>query len=204
VASASSRSRRRLVLATLNPAKSRELATLLDSVPFVVEPLSAWPAATLPAEGERSYVENALAKARAAARLSGALALADDSGLEVDALGGAPGVLSARFGGSDLADRDRCVHLLDQLRGVPAERRTARFRCTIALASPDGREDTVEGTVEGCISEAPRGEGGFGYDPVFFYPPLGRTFGEIEVDVKNRVSHRAVALRRVAERLAGW
>lgn len=202
--SASSPSRRRLVLATLNQAKAQELQSLLGDVPFEVLPLSAFPGAQLPPEGEASYAANALAKARAAARISGALALADDSGLEVDALAGAPGVGSARYGGPGASDADRCARLLGELRGVPLERRTARFRCVIALADPAGTEQVVEGVVEGLIAPAPRGQGGFGYDPVFLYPPLGQTFAELPPEVKNRVSHRARALALAREVLRAW
>jgi XTP/dITP diphosphohydrolase len=177
---------------------------LLEQLPFEIIPLGAWPAASLPAEGTHSYAANALLKARAAARLTGALALADDSGLEVDALAGAPGVRSARFGGEHLTDRERCAYLLEQMRGVPPERRTARFRCAIALASPDGREATVAAAVEGHVAERPRGDGGFGYDPLFLDPRLGRTFAELAPELKSRVSHRALALRAAAERLERW
>ncbi len=197
-------SRPRLILATLNPDKARELVSLLGDIPFEILSLSAVPGATLPPEGEDSYRGNALAKARAAARLSGALTLADDSGLEVDALGGRPGVRSARYGGHGLSDSDRCAALLAELQGVPRERRTARFRCVVGLVSPDGREEVVEAVVEGIIAEAPRGTGGFGYDPLFFYPPLDRTFAELDPAQKNRVSHRARALARAREVLKGW
>ena len=199
-----SASKPRLILATLNPDKARELGSLLGNIPFEVLSLSSLPGAALPAEGEESYRANALAKARAAARASGAFALADDSGIEVDALGGRPGLLSARYGGPDLSDPDRCATLLSELKGVPHERRTARFRCVVALASPDGREEVVEGAVEGIISDAPRGTGGFGYDPIFFYPPLGCTFAELAPSVKNRVSHRGRALALAREVLRRW
>lgn len=201
--SGSSASRPRLVLATLNPHKGRELAALLRDVPFEVETLADLPGAILPGEGDRSYAENALGKARVAARLTGALALADDSGLEVDALGGGPGVRSARFGGAGLDDAGRCARLLEALRGVPAERRTARFRCVVALVEPGGRERVVEGVVEGVITDAPRGRGGFGYDPLFLYPPLGRTFAELSAEDKARVSHRGRTLSTVRALLLG-
>lgn len=202
MASASSPCRPRLVLATLNRAKARELAALLGDVPFEIQPLADVPGAALPEEGDRSYAENALAKARAAARLTGARALADDSGLEVDALGGGPGVLSARFGGPGLDDAGRAAHLLERLRGVSAARRTARYRCVVAVAEPGGRAEVVEGVVEGVIAEAPRGAGGFGYDPVFVYPPLGRTFAELTPAEKDAVSHRGRALRAARPLLA--
>ena len=183
-----------LVLATLNPHKGRELAALLGAVPFQIKLLSEFPDARLPEETGQTYAENALVKARTAARLTGALALGDDSGLEVDALGGAPGLHTARFGGPGLTDRGRWELLLERLRDVPPARRTARFRCVIALAGPARGEQVVDGVVEGVIAAAPRGSGGFGYDPVFFYPPLGRTFGEISDEDKQRVSHRGKAL----------
>jgi XTP/dITP diphosphohydrolase len=203
VPSASSPSRPQLVLATLNPAKARELAALLEGVPYEVRPLGEWPGAALPEETGDTYHENALLKARAVARLVGALALADDSGVEVDALGGAPGVRSARFGGPGLDDAGRCALLLEALRGVPLEKRTARFRCVIALAGPAGREHTAEGVVEGMIADAPRGHHGFGYDPLFFYPPLGRTFAELLPGEKTRVDHRGRAVRAARRFLTG-
>ena len=200
----SSRSKPTLVLATLNPAKAQELKALLGDLPLEVLPLSEFPGARLPAEGESSYADNALIKARAAALLSRTLALADDSGLEVDRLGGGPGVSSARYGGPAASDADRCALLLDALRGVPASERRARFRCVIALADPAGQEHVVEGVVEGWIALSPRGRGGFGYDPVFVYPPLDQTFAELPGDVKNQVSHRARAILQARQLLSRW
>jgi XTP/dITP diphosphohydrolase len=197
VPSAPSPSSPRLVLATLNPAKGRELVALLGDVPFDVTLLAELPDARLPDETGRTYAENALEKARAGARLTGALALGDDSGLEVDALGGAPGLYTARFGGPGLDDRARWRLLLEKLHDVPPARRTARFRCVIALAGAGRAEAVVEGVAEGVIAEAPRGQGGFGYDPVFFYPPLDCTFAELANDEKARVSHRGRALAAV-------
>jgi XTP/dITP diphosphohydrolase len=187
------------VLATFNPGKVREMSALLAHLPVDPVSLARWPGAALPPEGHESYADNAVRKATTASRLTGCIAVADDSGLEVDALGGAPGVESARFGGEALTDAERCVVLLDRLREVPDDRRGARFRCVIAVAWPDGRVETVEGAAEGRIAREPRGAAGFGYDPVFHYPPLGRTFGELDPAEKDRISHRAAALRR-AER----
>jgi len=188
------------VLATANRAKAREMAALLSGIPFRILHLSDFPRVTLPPEGESSYAENALGKARAVAAATGELALADDSGIEVDALGGGPGVLSARYGGPDLSDPERCEVMLREMASVPRERRTARFRCLIAIVCPRRRrETTVEGVVEGVLLEGPRGTGGFGYDPVFFYPPLGRGFAELAGEEKNRVSHRAQAIARARE-----
>lgn len=192
-----------LVLATLNPGKARELAGLLAGLPHDLRPLAAVPGARPPEESGASYAANALLKARAAARLAGATALADDSGLEVDALGGAPGLHSARYGGPGLDDAARCARLLEALRGVPPGRRTARFRCVIAVVEPAGGEWTVEGVAEGRILEAPRGAGGFGYDPLFLYPPLGRTFAELAEAEKAAVSHRGRAAAAARRRLGG-
>jgi XTP/dITP diphosphohydrolase len=129
--------------------------------------------------------------------------MGDDSGIEVDALGGAPGVRSARFGGPGLDDAGRTALLLERLRGVPAARRTARYRCVIALVWPDGRERTVEGMAEGLIAGAPRGTGGFGYDPVFEDPASGRTFAELTPEEKAAVSHRGRAVRAAVALLCG-
>ena len=165
--------------------------------------LGEFPGAALPDETDDSYRGNALLKARAAARLTNAWALGDDSGIEVDALGGAPGARSARYGGPGLDDAGRCARLLEALAGVPPEKRAARFRCVIALADPAGREHVAEGVVEGVIAEAPRGTHGFGYDPVFYYPPLGRTFGELRPSEKARVDHRGRAVRAARRFLTG-
>jgi len=188
------------VLATANRAKAREMAALLEGVPFRILSLADFPGVTLPPEGESSYAENALAKARAVAAATGEMSLADDSGIEVDALGGGPGVLSARYGGEGLTDPERCELMLREMASVPREKRTARFRCLIAIVCPRRRrETTVEGVVEGALLEATRGDGGFGYDPLFFYPPLGRGFAELSAEEKNRVSHRAQAMARARE-----
>ncbi|MGH7312774.1 MAG: RdgB/HAM1 family non-canonical purine NTP pyrophosphatase [Candidatus Rokuibacteriota bacterium] len=184
-------------MATLNPAKGRELAALLAGLPLDVRTLDEFPGARLPEETGDSYAANALLKARAAARYTGLLALGDDSGLEVDALGGAPGLRSARFGGPGLDDAGRCERLLAALSGVGEAGRRARFRCVIALVDPDGDERLVEGAAEGVILTAPRGRGGFGYDPLFYYPPLGRTFAELSDAEKAQVSHRGRAVESV-------
>ncbi len=201
--SASSPSRPLLVLATLNRAKGRELRGLLGDLPFEVWTLGEFPGATPPEETEDSYRGNALLKARAVAKLAGAWALADDSGIEVDALGGAPGVRSARYGGPGLDDAGRCALLLEALRDVPPEQRTARFRCVVAVVDPAGREHVAEGVVEGLIAASPRGAHGFGYDPIFFYPPLGRTFAELAPADKARVDHRGQAVRAARRFLTG-
>ena len=204
MATSASPSDRRLVLATANPAKGRELAALLGDVPYRIQSLAEFTGVVLPPEGDVSYAENALGKARAVTAATGLPALADDSGIEVDALGGRPGVRSARYGGEGLTDAERNARMLRELAGVPAERRTARYRAVVAVTAPDGREATVEGTVEGVLLEAPRGAGGFGYDPLFYYPPLGATFAEIQPAAKHAVSHRGRAMAGARAILRRW
>lgn len=199
----SSASRPRLVLATLNRAKGRELLELLGDVPWDLTLLADMPGATLPEETGKTYADNALLKARAAVQATGAPALADDSGIEVDAFDGAPGLYSARWGGPGLDDAGRNALMLERLRGVQAARRTARYRCVIAIVHPDGREELTEGTAEGLITDAPRGEGGFGYDPIFFFPPFDRTFAEVPSATKHRVSHRGIAAAAARVLLGG-
>lgn len=180
------------------------MAALLTGVPVRIVDLGDFPGVTLPPEGETSYADNALGKARAGALATGHMALADDSGIEVDALGGGPGVLSARFGGEGLDDSGRNAEMLRALHGVPPERRTARYRALIAIAEPGGREAVTEGVVEGVLLGEPRGLGGFGYDPLFFYPPFRATFAEVPAEVKHAVSHRALAMARARIILARW
>lgn len=185
----------RLVLATRNSGKVREITAIYAGLGACLSGLGDWPAlGELPEEGD-TYAENAAGKALAVARATGLPALADDSGIEVDALGGAPGVRSRRLLGEAASDDARNAYLLAQLAGVPAPRRTARYRAVIALATPDGRVQTFEGVCEGAIAERPRGTGGFGYDPIFEIAGDGRTMSEAPPDVKNEISHRARALR---------
>ncbi|HZP41645.1 MAG TPA: non-canonical purine NTP pyrophosphatase [Candidatus Binatia bacterium] len=192
----------RLVVASWNPGKVAELVALVREWGGVeCVPLAAVPGAPRVPEGGGTYGENAIAKARAAARASGLPALADDSGLEVDALGGAPGVRSARWAGDDASDADRNARLLAALADVPDARRTARFRCVVALAWPDGRVETAEGVCEGRIARAPRGARGFGYDPVFVADDLGVTFAEVPAGEKRRVDFRARAMRALGAAL---
>jgi XTP/dITP diphosphohydrolase len=180
------------------------MAVLLGGIPYRVLTLADFPGVILPPEGADSYAENARAKARTVAAATGLLALGDDSGLEVDALGGGPGVLSARYGGEGLTDAQRYAKLLEALAGVPALRRTARFRSVIALVEPGGREALVEGEAEGIVLDQPQGTGGFGYDPIFYYPPLDSTFAQLPDAEKNAVSHRARAIARARAILLDW
>ena len=192
----------KIVLATGNPGKVRELNELLQGRGIEVVPQSAF---SMPAVEETglSFVENAILKARHAARHSGLPALGDDSGLAVDALDGAPGIYSARYAGVNAADRDNVEKLLAALRGVPDARRTARFQCLLVyLRHPaDPTPLICQGTWEGAITQAPRGENGFGYDPVFWVPSEGNTAAELEPAVKNRLSHRGQALAQLLNTL---
>lgn len=152
-------------------------------------------------EDGKSFLENALKKGRAVAEATREIVLADDSGLEVDALGGAPGIYSARYAGNDADDLLNNRKLLYDLKGVPAANRGAAFRCVLVLYPPDGRYEAFEGRWEGRIAEVPVGKGGFGYDPLFFLPGEGMTVAQLSAEVKNRVSHRAQAFAKLKERL---
>lgn len=194
----------RLLIATGNAGKKREYEHLLASLALEIVSLRELEIIEQVPETGDTFEENALLKARAYAARSGLLTLADDSGLVVDALGGAPGVLSARYGGPGLDDRDRYRLLLRQLEHVPCERRTARFECVIALVSTDGREAALKGRCEGRIAETPRGDQGFGYDPVFWVDQEGCTMAELPPERKNEISHRAVAARKACALLERW
>lgn len=196
-----------LLLATTSPGKRVELAAALDGLATTLLTLADLPDYRPPAETGHTYAHNALIKAKAALDAAGLPVLADDSGLEVDALQGAPGVLSARFGGTGLSDAERNRLLLERLRDVPPERRTARFRAVLVLWVPGGMPHLFEGTMEGWIGPAPRGEGGFGYDPIFYLldangRPLHRSVAELAPQEKNTVSHRGRALALLRQALA--
>ncbi len=186
---------KKLLIATHNPGKLREYAALLDGLPLTLTTPTQEGLSLEVAETGETFAENAALKALAYARASGRLTLADDSGLEVDALDGAPGVYSARYAGPEASDADRYRLLLRRLADVPQERRTARFRCAVALATPQGDVQIADGTCEGVIGFAPRGAHGFGYDPVFYLPTHGQTMAELPPEVKNQLSHRAQAIR---------
>lgn len=192
----------RLVVASNNPGKLRELAELLAPLNIELVPQAALGIAAAEETGDR-FEANALIKARHAAALSGLPALADDSGIEVDALGGAPGVYSARYAGPGAGDEDNNRKLLEALRGVPEARRTARYRCVLALVrSADDPEPLLcHGVWEGRILQEPRGSGGFGYDPLFFLPERGCSAAELPPEEKNRLSHRGQALRALLDAL---
>jgi XTP/dITP diphosphohydrolase len=188
----------RVLVATHNRGKIGEYEQLLSGMPAEFISLStAGISQEIPETGS-TFEENARIKAESFCRLSQLVTLADDSGLEVDALGGAPGVLSARYAGNVASDSDRYRLLLKNMADVPPERRTARFHCVIALATPEGDVFTASGKVEGVIAPAPRGDFGFGYDPVFFLSEYGATMAEVGDAIKNAISHRARALHAIA------
>jgi len=191
----------RLLIATRNPGKKREYEDLLGDLGYDLVTLDEVGIDLEVAETGTTYAENAALKARGYAAASGLITLADDSGLEVDALGGAPGVLSARYAGDEATDADRYEKLLGEMRNVPDERRTAHFRCVIVVTWPDGHSECVEGTCEGRITREPCGNHGFGFDPVFYLPELGCTMAELPPEVKNRISHRARAAQAIRPKL---
>lgn len=186
----------KILLATQNEGKVRELEELLADEDIKVISLKDIPDWEEVEETGSTFTENAALKARVGAQKSGLISLADDSGLEVDALSGAPGVYSARFAGEPKDDERNIDKLLTLLENVVDEERTARFRCALVVATPHGEEYCTEGTVEGKILRQRRGKGGFGYDPVFFVPDFGRTMAELSLAQKNKLSHRAQAFSK--------
>jgi XTP/dITP diphosphohydrolase len=197
---------RQLVLATRNLNKVREIKTLLKGIPLAVISLRELPDPPAVEEDQPTYAGNALKKAAAAAAVAGrdAIVMADDSGLEVEALDSLPGVRAARFAGPGAGDAANNRLLLEKLSGLPPEKRGATFRCAIALFFPDGETCLVEESCSGRIAGSPRGEAGFGYDPLFIYEPAGLTFAEMGEEAKNKVSHRGKALRRARLALEHW
>lgn len=191
-----------LLVATHNQGKILEYQHLLADLDLTVTSLRAQNIAHDVDETGVTFVENAILKAKEYAQLSGLLTWADDSGLEIDALQGRPGVYSARYGGKGLTDRDRYELVLRELAETSAKPWTARFRCVVALAFPNGAVHTVEDTVEGVISDQPRGEHGFGYDPIFYLPEQNATMAELPKEVKNQLSHRGKAATKARKLLA--
>lgn len=189
----------KLVLATSNQGKVKELAAMLKDLNFEVVSIADYPGFPEVEEDGDTFKANAIKKAQAAARFTGELSLADDSGLEVDALDGAPGVHSARFAGEPKDDAANNCKLLKLLENVPPAKRTGRFRCVIAITRPDGKIHTVDGTCEGVILEELKGDGGFGYDPLFYVPAYQKTFAELDLAEKNIISHRGKALAKAMD-----
>ena len=195
---------KKVVLATKNRGKVAELQTLLRDLD--IEVLSMEQAGNIPeiVEDGATFFENAMKKARIVAENTGLVSIADDSGLEVDILGGRPGIFSARFSGPDATDEDNNLKLLQELMGVSRDKRTARFRCAVVAWSPDGSYISAQGVCEGRIAFAPRGTQGFGYDPVFLPEGEDRTMAELTPEEKNKISHRGKALRELKRHLAGF
>ncbi len=193
---------KRIIFATGNAGKMREIREILADFGGEILSMKEAGISTDAEENGASYEENALIKARAVAEKAGdAVVLADDSGLEIDALGGEPGIYSARYLGEDTSYRVKNANLIERLAGVPEEKRTARFVCAIAAVLPDGRELVTKAAVEGRIGYEEKGEGGFGYDPIFYVPEFGRTTAELSEEEKNQISHRGKALRLMKEEL---
>jgi XTP/dITP diphosphohydrolase len=194
----------KLVIGTHNRKKAREIVEILSAPGLELLTLEDFPDAPVPVEDATTFEGNAIKKATELADALNATVVADDSGLEVDALQGRPGVFSARYGGEHGNDRLNCEAVLAEMQGVPPEARRARFRCVAALAQPGRLLTTVEGRFDGLIAEAPRGDKGFGYDPIFIVPALDKTCAELAPDEKHAISHRGQAFRRLSEALPNW
>jgi XTP/dITP diphosphohydrolase len=189
----------KLLLATSNPGKIREYRFLLNGLGYQITTLAEKGIVKTIIESGSSYEQNARLKALDYAKLSRLTALADDSGLEVDALNGEPGIKSARFAGEFATDEDQVNLLLAKLNNVPWEKRTAGFKCVIAIASPGGRVELCYGECRGMIAFEAAGENGFGYDPIFFFPEMGKTMAELPFEIKNQISHRARASQKARQ-----
>ena len=192
----------KLILATSNKDKAREIAEILSDTPFVVTTMKEEGYDPDIVEDGKTFEENALIKARAVHALAeGAYVMADDSGLCIDALDGAPGIYSARFCGENSTYPEKFAKIFEMLKDVPEEKRTAKFVCSIAVVRPDGSEFTVRGEICGVLHEKPMGDGGFGYDPIFYVPEFGMTTAQMTKEQKNSISHRGKASRAMAEKL---
>ncbi len=192
--------RRKIVLATKNKDKVKEITEILNDLNLDLLTLDEFPEAPDVLEDGATLEENAVKKAKLIAEHTGLISIADDTGLEVDYLDGQPGVRSSRYSGENATYSDNVNKLLAELKGVPRDKRSARFRCEVALFN-NTHVETVKAVCEGIIAEAPRGEGGFGYDPVFYVPEYGRTFAEMGPELKNRISHRAKAFGELRKRI---
>jgi XTP/dITP diphosphohydrolase len=195
---------RTLLIATTNLHKLEEYQAMFKDLPYQLLSLNDVLPGMDVEETGTTFRENSELKALTYARASVLLSLADDSGLEIDALGGAPGVYSARFLGVDATYEERFRVIFEKLHGLPASRRTARFHCVITIAEPSGVHQSVDGVIEGVITEEARGTNGFGYDPIFLVPSLGKTTAEIPPEHKNQISHRALAASRARALLENW
>lgn len=190
---------KRLIFATGNENKMKEIRMILADCGYEIQSMKEAGIDIDIVEDGKTFEENATIKATAIAKIAGCVVLADDSGLEVDAMDKAPGIYSARWEGEDTPYSIKNQKIIDNLAGVPDEERTARFVCAIAAAFPDGRVETRRGTIEGRIAYEPAGENGFGYDPIFYVPEFGKTTAELDPEEKNEISHRGKALRMIRE-----
>jgi XTP/dITP diphosphohydrolase len=188
---------KQVIIATKNAGKAREFQALLGKRGVEVKSLLDFPNCPDVEETGNTFAENAILKAEAMARYFNTTVIADDSGLSIDALGGRPGVYSARYAGEEKNDQKNIAKVLSELEGVPFAKRTARFHCALAVAAPGRRTAVVEGTCEGYIAEKPQGENGFGYDPIFYIPKKGKTMAQLSAEEKNQISHRAKALEKL-------
>jgi XTP/dITP diphosphohydrolase len=193
-----------VIVVTRNKGKIREIREALKGLRLRIHGLSDFPGVPEIDEDGKSFAENALKKARFYSKYFGKLTLADDSGLEVDALNGLPGVYSARYAGEEASSQENNRRLLREMQGLPISKRGARFKCILAMASPDGKEVTVEGSCKGRIGFREKGKRGFGYDPLFILPRRGKTMAELSLEEKNRISHRGKALRKMRKRILAW
>lgn len=190
----------KIIFATSNEGKMKEIREIFKCTGYEIVSMKEAGLKLNIEENGKTFTENALIKARAVAKAAGVTSLADDSGLEVDYLDRAPGIYSARFMGSDTSYEIKNRYILDKLKGIPEEKRTARFACAIAIVFPDGKEDTAFATIEGRIAHEPAGENGFGYDPIFFVPEFGKTSAQLSMDEKNKISHRGKALEIIKKK----
>ncbi len=191
----------KIVLASRNKAKAGEIQEILKDLNLEMLTLNDFPEIPAPVEDGKTFKENALKKARFVAERLQIAALADDSGLEVDAIDKKPGILSARYAGENATDEENNRKLLKELNGLPLGKRQARYRCVVALVLPSGEEEIAEGSCQGLIALEPKGSRGFGYDPLFYVPEYGKTMAELPPEIKNRISHRGRALAKLRKKL---
>jgi len=189
----------KIVLATNNEHKIKEIKDILSNLRVEILTLKDFPPYTIPEEKGKTFEENALIKAKEAFKHTSIVSVADDSGLEVDALDRSPGIMSARFAGPECSYKDNNIKLLNLMRDIPEEKRGAAFICVVAIVFDSNRVRVVEGKVRGFVTRKETGESGFGYDPIFYYPPWEKTFAQLTPDQKNKVSHRSIAFKKAQE-----
>lgn len=193
-----------LIVATSNPGKLNEFSYYFKALPIRILSLINFPEIKPPQETGKTFYENALLKAEFIFQKTKTPTIADDSGIIVEALGGEPGVLSARYAKENASDLENNLKLLSRLKEIPLEKRNALFKCVIVLKLNEQKLESVEGICSGYILDAPKGDKGFGYDPLFYYPPLNKTFGEMEPEEKLRISHRGIALQKILPLISEW